>query len=49
MIGDSLSGIEFGRNLGMPTIFIEGDTEATENRKPGAKESLSSQTCDLTR
>lgn len=25
MIGDSLSDIEFGRNLGMRTIFIEGD------------------------
>ena len=25
MIGDSLSDIEFGSRLGMPTIFIEGD------------------------
>jgi D-glycero-D-manno-heptose 1,7-bisphosphate phosphatase len=25
MIGDSLSDIEFGRRLGMPSIFIEGD------------------------
>jgi D-glycero-D-manno-heptose 1,7-bisphosphate phosphatase len=37
MIGDSLSDIEFGRNLGMLTVFIEGDTEASENRKPGAQ------------
>jgi D-glycero-D-manno-heptose 1,7-bisphosphate phosphatase len=37
IIGDSLSDIEFGRNLGMATIFIEGDTKARENRKPGAK------------
>ena len=27
MIGDSLSDIEFGRNLGMRTIFIEGPAE----------------------
>jgi D-glycero-D-manno-heptose 1,7-bisphosphate phosphatase len=37
MIGDSLSDIEFGRNLGMTTIFIEGDPKARENRKPGAQ------------
>jgi D-glycero-D-manno-heptose 1,7-bisphosphate phosphatase len=37
MIGDSLSDIEFGRNLGMTTIFIEGDTKARESRKPGAR------------
>ena len=37
MIGDSLSDIEFGRNLGMTTIFIEGDTGARENRKHGAQ------------
>ena len=37
MIGDSLSDIEFGRNLNMTTIFIEGDTNARENRKPGAQ------------
>jgi D-glycero-D-manno-heptose 1,7-bisphosphate phosphatase len=37
MIGDSLSDIEFGRNLGMTTIFIEGDTKAREDRKPGAQ------------
>ena len=34
MIGDSLSDIEFGRNVGMRTIFIEGDSE---HRKPGAE------------
>lgn len=33
MIGDSLSDIEFGRRLGMKTIFIDG---TTERRKPGA-------------
>ena len=27
MIGDSLSDIEFGRNLGMKTIYIDGDPE----------------------
>ena len=32
MIGDSLSDIEFGRRLGMQTIFVEGDRE---RRKPG--------------
>ena len=35
MIGDSLSDIEFGRRLGMKTIFLEGDAE---QRKPGAEE-----------
>ena len=34
MIGDALSDIEFGRRLGMTTIFIEGDKE---RRKPGAE------------
>jgi D-glycero-D-manno-heptose 1,7-bisphosphate phosphatase len=34
MIGDSLSDIEFGRNLGMQTIFIKGDPE---HRKSGAE------------
>jgi D-glycero-D-manno-heptose 1,7-bisphosphate phosphatase len=33
MIGDSLSDIEFGRRLGMVTVFIEGDPQF---RKPGA-------------
>lgn len=33
MIGDSLSDIEFGRRLGMRTIFIEGDPA---RRAPGA-------------
>jgi D-glycero-D-manno-heptose 1,7-bisphosphate phosphatase len=37
MIGDSESDIEFGRNLGMATIYIEGDAKARENRKPGAQ------------
>jgi D-glycero-D-manno-heptose 1,7-bisphosphate phosphatase len=34
MIGDSLSDIEFGRRLGMLTVFIEGDLE---RRKPGGE------------
>jgi D-glycero-D-manno-heptose 1,7-bisphosphate phosphatase len=34
VIGDSLSDIEFGKNLGLPTIFIEGDPE---HRKAGAE------------
>lgn len=34
MIGDSLSDIEFGRNLGMRTIFIEGPAE---QQRPGAE------------
>ena len=34
LIGDSLSDIEFGRRLGMRTIFIEGHPE---QRKPGAQ------------
>jgi len=37
MIGDSLSDIEFGRRLGMRTIFIEGEPE---RRKPGAEAAL---------
>jgi len=34
MIGDSLSDIEFGRNLGMKTVFLDGDSE---RRKPGSQ------------
>ncbi len=34
MIGDSVSDIEFGRRLGMRTVFIEGDTD---RRKPGSE------------
>jgi len=34
MIGDSYSDIEFGRRLGMLTVFIEGDPE---RRKPGGE------------
>jgi len=34
MIGDSLSDIEFGRTLGMMTIFIDGDAG---RQKPGAE------------
>jgi len=32
MIGDSLTDIEFGRNLGIRTILIEGDI----SHQPGA-------------
>jgi len=35
MIGDSISDIEFGKRLGMATVFLEG---APERRKPGADE-----------
>lgn len=35
MIGDSLSDIEFGKRLGMATVFLEGDPG---RRKPGADE-----------
>jgi D-glycero-D-manno-heptose 1,7-bisphosphate phosphatase len=34
MVGDSLSDIEFGRRLGMHTIFVDGDPE---HQKPGAE------------
>ena len=34
MIGDSKSDVEFGRRLGMTTIFIEGDRRL---QKPGAE------------
>jgi D-glycero-D-manno-heptose 1,7-bisphosphate phosphatase len=37
MIGDSLSDIEFGRRLGIRTIFIEGDPE---RRKPGSEAAI---------
>lgn len=35
MIGDSLSDVEFGRRLGMKTIFVYGDEE---HRAPGGEE-----------
>ncbi len=34
MIGDSKSDIEFGRRLGMTTVFIDGDPQ---KQKPGAE------------
>lgn len=37
IVGDSLSDIEFGRRLGMRTIFIEGHPD---HRKPGAEKAL---------
>ncbi len=35
MVGDSLCDMEFGRNLGMKTILVEGNPE---RRAPGAEE-----------
>jgi D-glycero-D-manno-heptose 1,7-bisphosphate phosphatase len=37
IVGDSLSDIEFGKNLGMKTIFIQGDAHARLHQKPGAQ------------
>jgi D-glycero-D-manno-heptose 1,7-bisphosphate phosphatase len=37
MIGDALSDIEFGRRLGMLTVFIEGDLNS---QKPGAADAV---------
>ena len=34
MVGDSLSDIEFGRRLGMHTVFVDGDPA---RQKPGAR------------
>ncbi len=42
IVGDSLSDIEFGKNLGMQTIFLEGDRR---HQKPGA--SQAAETADL--
>ncbi len=42
VIGDSLSDIEFGRNVGMKTIFIEGDARAQAHQKPGAQKAAES-------
>jgi D-glycero-D-manno-heptose 1,7-bisphosphate phosphatase len=39
IVGDSWSDIEFGRRLGMLTIFIESNSE---NRKPGAESACES-------
>ncbi|WP_263355314.1 D-glycero-alpha-D-manno-heptose-1,7-bisphosphate 7-phosphatase [Acidicapsa acidisoli] len=36
VIGDSLSDIEFGHNLGLQTIFLEGDESHRQHQKPGA-------------
>lgn len=38
MIGDSLSDIEFGRNVGMRTIFIEGPAERQRSGAERARE-----------
>lgn len=37
IVGDSLSDVEFGRRLGLRTIFIEGHPD---RRKPGAEKAL---------
>ena len=37
IIGDSLSDIQFGSNLGMQSIFIQGDESAQQHQKPGAQ------------
>jgi D-glycero-D-manno-heptose 1,7-bisphosphate phosphatase len=37
VVGDSLSDIEFGKRLGLRTIFIEGDPE---HRKAGAEKAI---------
>jgi len=42
IVGDSLSDIEFGRNLGMRTVFIEGDRE---HQKPGASKAVELAEC----
>jgi D-glycero-D-manno-heptose 1,7-bisphosphate phosphatase len=34
MVGDSISDVEFGRRLGMLTVFVDGETE---RQKPGAE------------
>ncbi len=41
MIGDSLSDIEFGRRLGMRTVFIDGDSIHRKSGAEGARESAS--------
>lgn len=38
MVGDSLSDIKFGRNLGMRTIFIEGPAETQRSGAERARE-----------
>jgi D-glycero-D-manno-heptose 1,7-bisphosphate phosphatase len=40
IIGDSLSDIEFGRNIGMYTIFLEGDEYARQHQKPGTQRAV---------
>jgi D-glycero-D-manno-heptose 1,7-bisphosphate phosphatase len=45
IIGDSLSDIEFGRNLGMGTIFLEGDEYARQHQKAGGAEAVALADC----
>ena len=48
IVGDSLSDIEFGKNLGMKTIFVQGDAYARQHQKPGAQKAaeLADQSAD---
>jgi hypothetical protein len=48
MVEDSLSDVEFGRNLGVTTIFIEGDAKPGNTGNPGRKAPLNGRTCGLT-
>lgn len=41
IIGDSLSDVEFGRNLHLQTIFIEGDETTRVHQKPDAQKAAS--------
>jgi hypothetical protein len=45
IIRDSLFAIEFGENLGMQTIVIEGDAMHRAHQKPGASKALQLPTC----
>jgi len=38
MIGDSWSDIEFGRRLGMRTVFLEGDADVQKSGEEAARE-----------
>jgi D-glycero-D-manno-heptose 1,7-bisphosphate phosphatase len=38
MIGDSLVDIEFGRGIGMATVFVEGDPDRRHGAAPQARE-----------
>ena len=40
MIGDSFSDIEFGHNLGMRAIFLQGDEQTRRHQKSGAQKAI---------